>query len=184
MAGLLAAAALASATAACSTPSAGSGDTGYITGDGVVTTVAAADRQEVPVVRGKGLDGATVDVAAHRGRVVVVNVWAHWCPPCRAEAPALSAAARQLPNVTFIGIDTREDNKAAALAFIRAYRVPYDSIYDPDGTAVLAFYGMLSPNSLPSTMVIDKQGRIAALVRGPVDTTTLVGLVHDVSLGT
>lgn len=179
----LAVCALLASVSACTTSGSVSGNTGYITGDGVVTTIAAADRTDVPDVHGVALGGGTIDLAAHQGRVVVINVWASWCPPCRAEAPGLVAAATRLRDTTFIGIDTREDNSAAAEAFVREQQIPYDSIFDRDGSAMLAFYGMLSPNSLPSTMVIDKQGRVAALVLGQVSTTTLVGLVHDVAAG-
>ncbi|MBA2558298.1 MAG: TlpA family protein disulfide reductase [Propionibacteriales bacterium] len=169
------------AMSACTTSGPGSGNTGYITGDGVVTTIAPEDRTSVPDVRGVTLSGGTLDISGETGKVVVVNVWASWCPPCRAEAADLVAAARRLRSVTFIGIDTREDNASAARAFVREHAIPYDSIYDQDGSAMLSFYGMLSPSSLPSTMVIDTQGRIAALVLGRVSTSTLVGLVHDVA---
>jgi peroxiredoxin len=175
--------ALGGCTSACTTSGPSGGNTGYITGDGVVTTIAPGDRKPAPDVRGDALGGGTVDLADHRGRVVVINVWAAWCPECRAEAPDLVKAARRLPNTTFVGIDTRESNKAAATAFVRDYHVPYRSIYDEDGSALLAFRGLVSPSSLPSTLVIDRSGRVAALVLGRVDTSTLVGLVHDVESG-
>jgi peroxiredoxin len=175
--------ALTGAVSACTTTGPSAGNTGYITGDGVVTTIAPGDRKPAPELRGQALGGGSIDLADHRGSIVVVNVWAAWCPECRAEAADLAAAARRLAEATFIGIDTRESNKSAATAFVREYSVPYRSIYDEDGSALLAFHGLLSPSSLPSTMVIDKAGRIAALVLGRVDTTTLVGLVHDVAGG-
>lgn len=175
--------ALAAAVSACSTSSPSGGNTGYITGDGVVTTIAPGDRKPAPELRGDALGGGRVDLADHRGSIVVVNVWAAWCPDCRAEAADLVAAARRLPGTAFLGIDTRESNKSAAAAFVRDYHVPYPSIYDEDGSALLAFHGLLSPSSLPSTMVLDKSGRVAALVLGRVDTGTLVGLVHDVASG-
>jgi peroxiredoxin len=175
--------ALAAGVSACSTSSPSGANTGYITGDGVVTTIAPGDRKPAPELRGDTLGGSSVDLADHRGQIVVVNVWAAWCPDCRAEAADLVAAARRLPRAAFIGIDTRESNKSAAAAFVRDYHVPYPSIYDEDGSALLAFHGLLSPSSLPSTMVLDKAGRVAALVLGRVDTSTLVGLVHDVASG-
>jgi peroxiredoxin len=174
---------LAASISGCSTSGPSGGNTGYITGDGVVTTIAPADRKPAPRLQGDALGGGTINLADHRGRIVVINVWAAWCPDCRAEAADLVAAARRLPTATFIGIDTRESNKSAATAFVRDYHIPYRSIYDEDGSALLAFHGLLSPNSLPSTMVIDAKGRVAALVLGRVDTTTLVGLVHDVAAG-
>jgi thiol-disulfide isomerase/thioredoxin len=162
-------------------PSGSSGNTGYITGDGVVTTIPAADRKPAPAVRGDALGGGSINLASYRGKTVVVNVWAAWCPDCRAEAPDLVAAARRLPRAVFIGIDTRESNKSAALSFVRDYHIPYPSIYDEDGSVLLGFHGVLSPSSLPSTLVIDASGRVAARVLGRVDTATLVGIVHDVA---
>lgn len=167
--------------AGCSTSGPSSGATGYITGDGVVTVVAPEDRTEAPDLEGTTLAGEVIELVDYRDEVVVINVWASWCPPCRAEAPDLVAAARQLPETAFIGINTRESNASAAEAFVRDQRIPYDSIYDEDGSALLAFHGLLSPNSLPSTMVIDRAGRVAALVLGAVDTSTVVGLVEDVT---
>jgi thiol-disulfide isomerase/thioredoxin len=174
---------LAGSVSSCSTSGPSSGNTGYITGDGVVTTIAAADRKPAPSVRGDALGGGKVDLADYRGKIVVINVWAAWCPDCRAEAPDLVAAARRLPRVTFLGIDTRESNRSAATSFVRAYHIPYRSIYDEDGSVLLGFHGVLSPSALPSTLVVDASGRVAARVLGRVDTATLVGLVHDVASG-
>jgi thiol-disulfide isomerase/thioredoxin len=160
------------------------GSHGYITGPGTVLTIDPSDREDVPKVAGETLGGSSVDVADHRGEIVVLNIWASWCPPCRAEADDLAEASRRLPDTTFIGIDTNEDDRSAAESFVREHKPPYDSIYDEDGSLMLAFYGMLRPDSLPSTLVLDKEGRIAALVLGPITATTLVGLVHDVESGT
>lgn len=173
---------LGGAMTACSTPVGGGGGNGYITGQGTVDTIAPADRKGVPELHGQALTGGTVSLASHRGKIVVINVWAAWCPPCRAEADDLVAAAKRMPGVVFIGIDSR-DNNAAAQAFVQSHHVPYPSLIDTDGSALLAFYGMLAPNSLPTTLVLDRQGRIAAMVSGEITTLTLVGLVHDVASG-
>ncbi len=173
--------ALVASLSACTTSGNSSGTNGYITGTGVVTTIEREDREEVPELSGETLSGAWLDIADYRGQPVVVNVWASWCPPCRAEADDLVAAYDALPNATFVGLDTQEDSgKAAAEAFVREHEIPYESLYDADGSMLLAFYGTLRPDSLPSTLVIDPQGRIAALVLGRVTTSTLVGLVEDV----
>ena len=174
---------LAGTVSSCGTSGSSSGATGYITGDGVVTAIAAADRKPAPSVRGDALGGGKIDLAAYRGKIVVINVWAAWCPDCRAEAPDLVAAMRRLPQAAFLGIDTRESNRSAAMSFVRDYHIPYRSIYDEDGSVLLGFHGVLSPSALPSTLVIDKSGRVAARVLGRVDTSTLVGLVHDVASG-
>jgi thiol-disulfide isomerase/thioredoxin len=168
--------------AGCSRGEVGSsGDQGYVAGKGVITTVAAADREAPGAVEGTTLDGDRVSLADHRGKVVVVNVWGSWCPPCRAEAPMLAQAARDLAggDVAFLGIDSRDPSKAAARAFVRQMRIPYPSIYDPSGRTLLAFRRTLAPSSIPSTIVVDAQGRVAASVLGEISRTTLEDLVEE-----
>jgi hypothetical protein len=100
----------------------------------------------------------------------------------RSEAPDLVAASRELAgdDVAFVGINSRDLDKAAARAFVRRFRVPYPSIYDQRGETLLAFKGTLTPNAIPSTVIIDARGRVAASVLGEVSKSTLVGLVDDV----
>jgi len=167
---------------ACSSSEGTSGNTGYITGRGVITTLAAADREKPGEVSGTTLAGEEVSLSDYLGKIVVVNVWGAWCPPCRAEAPDLVAAAEQLPDdeVVFLGINTRDLDKAQAQAFVRTYDVPYPSIYDQSGRTLLAFHETLTPNAIPSTVVIDEQGRVAASVLGEVSKETLLDLVDEV----
>lgn len=155
-------------------------DQGYISGDGTITTVAAADR-EVPVrFAGTTLDGEPFDVRDYRGEVVVVNVWGSWCPPCIAEAPALQAvwAATEALGVQFVGIDT-QDNEAAARAHENRFGVTYPSIDDDGGRVLLALRGSLPPKAIPSTIVLDRSGRLSARVLGQVRASTLRALVSD-----
>jgi thiol-disulfide isomerase/thioredoxin len=158
-----------------------SGDQGYVAGKGIITSLKAADRRRPGPVSGTTLDGRRLSLAAYRGHVVVVNVWGSWCPPCRAEAPMLARAARRLRprGVVFVGIDSRNPEQAGPRAFVRRYRIPYESIYDPDGRTLLAFHDTLPPNSIPSTVILDRQGRVAASVIGEITRTTLVDLVHE-----
>jgi thiol-disulfide isomerase/thioredoxin len=168
------------ASTACSVSGTMQGGNGYISQTGPVVTFKPADRHTAPNVSGEALDGTHLSLQDYLGKVVVVNVWASWCSPCRGEANDLTQAYDRLPGAAFLGIDTNEDTRSQPIAFERAHPAPYQSIYDADGSVLLSFYGLVRPDSLPSTLVIDPQGRIAALVNGPVDTTTLVGLVHDV----
>lgn len=172
---------VASMTSACSTSGGSStGSKGYITGDGVVTTIAARDRQDAPELRGPRLGGGDeIALDDYAGSVVVVNVWASWCSPCRAEAADLIEVAKDRPEVQFLGIDVR-DQESAAEAFVREKGVPYPSLVSQDGALMLEFYGLLNLASIPSTLVIDAEGRIAAVVLGQVDADTLRGLVSDV----
>ena len=160
----------------------GSGSQGYVAGKGVITSLASGQRREPGEVTGTTLEGRHVSLSDYRGKVVVVNVWGSWCPPCRAEAPMLGDAARSLRHrgVVFLGIDSRNPERAGPRAFVRHYRLPYDSIYDPDGRTLLAFHDTLAPNSIPSTVVIDRRGRVAASVIGEISRTTLDDLVGEV----
>jgi thiol-disulfide isomerase/thioredoxin len=160
------------------------GDQGYIDGKGVITVLPAADRKKPGTVSGETLEGKQLSLASYAGKVIVVNVWGSWCPPCRAEADELGAAARELApqGVVFVGINTRDSSPDNGLSFQRRYDVPYPSIYDPGGRNLLAFHRTLTPNSIPGTVVIDRQGRVAASILGEVTSrTTLVDLVQDVS---
>jgi thiol-disulfide isomerase/thioredoxin len=167
---------------ACSDDVGSSGDSGFVAGKGIITRLAVEDRKEPGEVAGETLDGEPISLDDYEGKTVVVNVWGSWCAPCRAEAPDLAAASEELADdgVEFLGINSRDLDRAAAQAFQRRFEVPYPSIYDQQGKTLLAFRGTLSPNAIPSTVVIDDQGRVAASVIGEVSRSTLVGLVEDV----
>ncbi|HET7533742.1 MAG TPA: redoxin family protein [Nocardioidaceae bacterium] len=170
---------------ACSDDVGSSGDAGFVSGKGVITRLAVDDRKEPGEVAGETLEGEPISLEDFEGRTVVVNVWGSWCAPCRAEAPELAAASEELADddVEFLGINSRDLDRAAAQAFQRRFEVPYPSIYDQQGKTLLAFRGTLSPNAIPSTVVIDAEGRVAASVIGEVSRSTLVGLVEDVMAG-
>lgn len=171
--------------AACTNAVGSSGETGYVSGKGVITTLAVGDREKPGEVAGETLDGEQISLTDYAGKIVVVNVWGSWCAPCRSEAPDLVEAAEELAdqNVAFLGIDSRDPSKAAARAFQRRFEVPYPSIYDQGGKTLLAFRGTLTPNSIPSTVIIDEKGRVAASVLGELSKSTLLGLVEDVQRG-
>lgn len=155
---------------------------GYVAGSGATTQVAPEDRRAAPELRGTTLDGADFDLASLRGKVVVLNVWASWCPPCRAEAPMLEVLADGLraEGVEFVGVDTRDGDGTAARAFAQNVGLSYPSVVDPDGVLLLAFRDTLPPQAVPSTLVIDRQGRIAARVIGPATEPRLRSLITSV----
>ncbi|WP_198671435.1 TlpA family protein disulfide reductase, partial [Desertihabitans aurantiacus] len=178
---------LAGALGACTTPGANAdgGEDGFVSGDGQITAVAPDERDPAPAVSGATVGGGEqLDLASFRGRVVVLNVWASWCAPCRAEAPDLVRAAERTSDVAqFVGINVKEENPAAEEAFLRAMEVTYPNLDDPTGEIQLAFADTLPPAAIPSTLVVDAEGRVAARVLGPVTETTLVDLVTDVAEG-
>ncbi len=147
------------------------GDSNIVQGTGEVTQVAVADRDPAPDISGETLDGESLSLSDYRGDIVVLNIWGSWCSPCRAEAPGLVAVAEDTADqgVSFVGINTRDLEKANALAFERTYEVEYPSLFDPDGRLLLEFpNGSLNPQAIPTTLIIDREGRIAARALKPL----------------
>jgi peroxiredoxin len=144
-----------------------------------VITCRPDQRPPARDVTGDLLNGGTYDVAADRGKVVVVNFWGSWCSPCRAEAAGLQKtyAETRGDGVTFVGVNSRDDRDAAK-AFERG-RVTYPSIYDPDGRVALAFD--VTQVSTPSTLILDRRGRIAIALRRSTTAAELQPLVERVA---
>lgn len=179
----VAAAAAAAILSACSGVTAvPSEDRGYIRGEGVVEQVAVADRVAMPHFEGRTLDGGSFDSEDYAGKVLVVNVWGSWCPPCREEAPGLRRVWEETKGegVQFVGIGVR-DNDAAATAFERKYDVTYPTIRTADSAAAMLAFGSILPrNAIPSTVIVDREGRVAARVVGKTTYVTLRDLVANV----
>lgn len=154
---------------------------GYVSGDRSVATWPAGERTGPVEITGTDYAGTPVDLADWRGDVVVLNTWYAACPPCREEAPELVALAQDYADdgVRVLGIN-RTDAPGAAQAFERTFDVPYPSLHDPQSTAIAALQGKVSVNAVPTTVVLDRQGHVAARVLGAVDGTTLRALVDDV----
>ncbi|MFE9704608.1 TlpA family protein disulfide reductase [Streptomyces sp. NPDC005930] len=161
------AAAAALLVSACSSggTSGGGGQTGFVTGSDGIATAKQGERADAPELSGKTVDGGRVDVADYRGKVVVLNVWGSWCPPCRAEAKNFEKVYQDVKDqgVQFVGINTRDTSTGPARAFEKDYGLTYPSLYDPTGKLMLRFEkGTLNPQAVPSTLVIDKDGKVAA----------------------
>ncbi|GAA4223695.1 TlpA disulfide reductase family protein [Actinomadura meridiana] len=156
-------------------------DTRYISGDGNVTEYKPADRKALKDVHGDGLDGRPLTLAGYKGKVVVVNFWASWCPPCRGETPSLLHVYDQnkAKGVEFLGVNFK-DSKANAQAFERKSKVTYPSMFDANGQVTLAFREV-PPSAIPSTLILDRQGRVAARIIGATTFSTLNPLVAKVS---
>ncbi|WP_433498833.1 TlpA family protein disulfide reductase [Sphaerimonospora sp. CA-214678] len=155
------------------------GDTRFVAGDGKVELFAPASRRAAPAVEGSSLEGETVRL--NKSRVTVINFWASWCAPCRIEAPALKdiAAETKSRGVEFIGINFK-DQKSSALAFERGVKSGYPSIYDQSGRLLLAFQGTVPPAAIPSTLIIDRHGRIAARALGAVKYSDLLKTLTEI----
>lgn len=158
---------------------------GFVAGDGTLTVLPPAERKPAPVVSGTTLEGEPwISATDSMRRVTVYNVWGSWCAPCRAEAPALVAASKRTADkARFVGINTRDLDPAAPKAFVRAFEVPYVNLYDPDGALLLEFSGQLPPSAIPSTLLVDPDGRIAARIIGETTEATLVGVIEDLAAG-
>ncbi|MGW5636627.1 TlpA family protein disulfide reductase [Streptomyces sp. NPDC003832] len=164
LAGAVAAGLLLSACTSGGT-SGGGGDTGFVTGADGIATVKKAERDTAPDLSGATVDGKQLDVSSYDGQVVVLNVWGSWCAPCRAEAPNFEKVYQDLKDdgVRFVGINTRDTSTRNALAFEEEQGVTYPSLYDPTGKLMLRFEkGTLNPQAIPSTLVLDRDGKIAA----------------------
>jgi thiol-disulfide isomerase/thioredoxin len=154
----------------------------YVAGDGRVQSFDPDERDAPVESSGTTLDGTPLDVASYRGQVLVVNVWASWCGPCRTEMPMLADVDAALPDgAAMMGVTIR-DSTDNAQALVRTSGISFPSLEDRGGGSLLDFSSQLGgPESIPSTMVLDRQGRLARLILGPVPSErTLLDVVDDV----
>jgi peroxiredoxin len=124
------------------------------------------DRQQIPEMTGESLmdEGEQLKLSSYKGKVVVLNIWGAWCPPCRVEAPQLQKVwdSYEAKGVQLLGIDVRDDQRSAPADFMRDTGLTYPSIYDPPGRSLLALKGYPRA-AVPSTIVLDKKHRVAAV---------------------
>jgi thiol-disulfide isomerase/thioredoxin len=153
----------------------------YISGTGAVTEVAV-DKRTAPIdFTAESMDGDQLSAKAMRGDVVVINFWYAGCPPCRAEAGHLNTVQDEFADddVRFIGVNVR-DEAGTAKAFERKFGVDYPTVLDArSGTMQLALSGDIAPNAVPTTIVLDKKGRVAARVLGAVDGPSILKTLVD-----
>jgi len=166
--------------AACSGVGNSGSTGGYVSGNGTVTLVDPADRLDAPVLDGDDLEGEPLSTEDFAGKVMVVNVWGSWCSPCRSEAPMLKELSEKYADdVQFVGILAR-DNESAARAFNRKQGITYPTFADDGGKLELGFAESLPSLAIPTTWVIDAQGKVAGRVMGEAGASTLGGIVDDV----
>ena len=167
---------LAFALTACGGGGSSTAEESFVSGDGSTTFIKISDRKIAPAITGMTLSGD--NYTYKKDRIAVVNVWASWCSPCRAEAPTLVAMANKYTDVAFIGILTR-DNPANAEAFERRFNIPYPTVIDD--SILLGFKGSLPANAIPTTVILDKSGLVAARISGVVTVASLSKLIEKVS---
>ena len=160
----------------------GKSDVTDIGGNTNAVIYSAGHRPLAPDFTGTTLTGSKLSFSSYRGRVVVLNFWGSWCPPCREEAPTLAVAAEQYQptGVSFLGVDER-DTTASAEAFTRNFGVTYPSVNDPSQEIALDFTAVVPLEGTPTTLVIDRTGHIAGAVIGPATSTELTAILAKVT---
>lgn len=154
----------------------------YISGNGAITEYH--DRSRSVTFSGPTVDGKAFRSSDYRGKVLVVNFWYAGCPPCRAEAPSLQRLWRHYSGrgVQFIGVNVRDEAGPAA-AFARQFKVTYPSILDAgSGSVQYAFSRDIPANAVPTTLVLDQQGRVAARIVGQLQAPSILSTLIDDTL--
>ncbi|AIR99842.1 TlpA family protein disulfide reductase [Streptomyces glaucescens] len=182
---LAAGAAVAALTlSACSSGgTSGGGETNLVTGKEGIATAARGERAKAPELSGETLDGKQLSTADYRGKVVVLNFWGSWCGPCRIEAKNFEKVYKDVQDqgVQFVGVNTRDTSVTPALAFEKEQGITFPSLYDPTGKLMLRFEkGTLNPQLIPSTLVIDRDGKIAARALSALSEDKLRGMIEPV----
>ncbi|MFV0128411.1 TlpA family protein disulfide reductase [Streptomyces sp. HMX112] len=166
----------------------GGGDTNFVTDTGGVATVAKGERRAPGKLAGETLAGGRLDVADLRGKVVVMNIWGSWCTPCRAEAKHFAKVSKEYKakGVEFVGINVRDSNKQTAVNFEKDFGIEYPSLYDPISKLILNGFpkGTLNPQGIPSTIVLDRDGKIAARALTALNEERLRSLIAPLAAET
>jgi thiol-disulfide isomerase/thioredoxin len=168
---------------ACATPNASiqnSGEAGFISGDGTATFLKVEERNSAPELIALDFNGNTIDLKNYKNKVVVLNVWGSWCGPCRKEARELQELylKNKDSGVEFIGINIR-DSRVSAEKFLANFGITYPNIYDRDGVKLLGFKDTLPANAIPSTVLVDKDGKVAARQLGPIERALIQGFISS-----
>lgn len=153
------------------------GEQSFVSGNGTVTFITQGKRAQAPTIIGTDLNGNQFTRSPNS--ILVVNVWASWCAPCRAEAPTLEQLSKNYAasNVQFLGLVTR-DNDDAARAFLNRFAITYPTVHDDD--LIASFNSSLSPQAIPTTLVIDRKNRVAARLSGEVTVASLSDMIKRV----
>lgn len=153
---------------------------GYVSGDGSVETWAPSERGDAVELAGVSYDEEDIDLAQWRGEVLVINFWYANCPPCRKEAPDLASLSEEYSGqgVQFLGVN-HTDSAGTAQAFERRFGIPYPSLHDQESAGVAAMQGVVPLRAMPTTVVLDTEGRVAARILGLAERSMLAALIDE-----
>ena len=147
----------------------------FVAGSGNAVFLKKSERKDAPNISGKTLTSGVKTLRTDQ--VTVINVWASWCAPCRAEAPLLQDFSIKYPQVQFAGILTR-DNLSSAKAFYENFELTYPTFIDD--ALLIGFSGSIIPNAIPTTLIIDKNGKVAVRISGEATVATFKKLLDQV----
>ena len=147
----------------------------FVAGSGNAVFLKKSERKDAPNISGKTLTSGVKTLRTDQ--VTVINVWASWCAPCRAEAPLLQDFSIKYPQVQFAGILTR-DNLSSAKAFYENFELTYPTFIDD--ALLIGFRGSIIPNAIPTTLIVDKNGKIAVRISGEATVATFKKLLDQV----
>jgi thiol-disulfide isomerase/thioredoxin len=155
-------------------------ESGFVSGDGTSIFLNKTERKPAPELKDVEFLSSEINLNSLKNKVVLINVWGSWCSPCRKEAAELEELylKNKANNVEFIGINIR-DSKISANKFIENFSITYPNIFDRDGKLLLGYKDSLPPNSIPSTILIDKNGLVAARQLGPIDKSLIQGFISE-----
>jgi len=157
------------------------GEFRFVAGTPAGEVIPAAQRAEAPQFSGRLLGGGEFSSKQLAGDVAVLNFWGSWCAPCRVETPEFQQVYADVKDkgVSFLGLNVKETSEQFALAFVERFGIGFPSLYDPRGEVALAFRGYPA-NAIPSTIVLDRQGRVAAVYTGSVTQQNLRTVIDRV----
>jgi thiol-disulfide isomerase/thioredoxin len=157
------------------------GEFRFVAGTPAGEVIPPAQRAAAPQFSGRLLGGETFSSTALAGKVAVLNFWGSWCGPCRVETPEFQQVYADVKDkgVAFLGLNVKETSEQFATAFVDRFGIQFPSLYDPRGEVALAFRGYPA-NAIPSTIVLDAKGRVAAVYTGSVSKEDLRTVVTRV----